>query len=708
MQNEIKELKSKLPKELFEIISRKYKKLRPCQRKAISKGLLDKENLLICSPTASGKTLCGELAALKTIIGEKKKAIYAVPLKALANQKYRDFKETYGRLVKVALSTGDLDSADPFLANYDLIVCSNEKLDSLIRHKASWLDEVGFICFDEIHLIDDIERGPTLEMLITKLKELLPNIQILALSATIGNPEEIAEWLNAKLVLDEYRPVKLYEAVLLNHKAKFLEKQDLCFEKITGNETIDLALETIKENKQLLLFVSTRRFAESVAEKIASKVKVNKQESDELKELAKQILETLSSPTTQCKKLAKCVEKGIAFHHAGLVAKQRLLIEKSFQERKLKVICCTPTLALGLEFPSDRVIVRDLKRFTGFSATWLRTLEVKQFSGRCGRPSYHSYGEAFYVAKNKREEDEIIKRYIKGKPEPLTSKLSFEPVLRFHFLSTVAVNTEMNEEEIKEFFSKTLWAFQYGSVEGILRKIRKIKNQLIEWGFIKEKNSTLAITRIGLRVSQLYIDPYSAYKLLLCLEKAKNYFTNIGILQQICSCIEMKPLLKVKPSEYEEIENELARKEHLLYEKFDEFELGYEEFLASFKTALALNAWLNEVSEEKLLEKFGLTPGELQSKLQNADWLLYSLEQLSILKGITRIIKELSKLRLRLHHGVKEELLPLVKFKGIGRVRARVLYNAGIKNAKDIKKASLEKLSLLLGKTIAKKLKEQA
>ena len=218
---ELKSIKGRIPKELFGILEKEITDLRPAQEKSIKKGLLEGKNLLVCTPTASGKTLIAELAALKSIMENKGKAIYIVPLKALASEKYREFKRRYDKVAKIALSIGDIDSSDSYLAEYDLIFCTSEKLDSLIRHHSPWLSNVKTVIIDEIHLLNDTERGPTLEILLTILKQLLKNVQIIGLSATIGNAEELAEWLNADLVVDDWRPVKLHKGIYMDGKIEF-------------------------------------------------------------------------------------------------------------------------------------------------------------------------------------------------------------------------------------------------------------------------------------------------------------------------------------------------------------------------------------------------------------------------------------------------------------------------------------------------------
>ena len=151
---------------------------------------------------------------------KKGKLVYIVPLKALASEKFKNFKERYPNL-RIALSIGDLDSADPYLAEYDIIVTVAEKLDSLIRHHTPWLSDVATVVVDEVHLINDVHRGPTVEILITILRKLLKKVQLIALSATIGNPEELAEWLQANLVIDNWRPVKLHKGIYFEKEIEF-------------------------------------------------------------------------------------------------------------------------------------------------------------------------------------------------------------------------------------------------------------------------------------------------------------------------------------------------------------------------------------------------------------------------------------------------------------------------------------------------------
>lgn len=220
---QLKDIQKQIPEKLYEVLAHEnIQDLRPSQEKAINAGLLKNKSILVCTPTSSGKTLIAEISAIKNILENNMKAIYVVPLIALANEKYKDFKKKYS-FINLALSIGDYDQDDPLLYTADFIICTAEKLDSLLRHKVSWINRIGTIIIDEIHLLNDTDRGPTLEIIITLLKKLVPNAQILGLSATIGNPEELAEWLNAELVKDNWRPVPLHKGVLHKNKIEFFE-----------------------------------------------------------------------------------------------------------------------------------------------------------------------------------------------------------------------------------------------------------------------------------------------------------------------------------------------------------------------------------------------------------------------------------------------------------------------------------------------------
>jgi len=690
----------------------KFKKLNPVQEQAVKHGLLEGKNLVIFAPTASGKTLCCELAAVKTIMEKKSKVIYMVPLVALASEIFSEFKGKYEKLgIKIALSVGDLDSSDPWLRNYDLVVVSNEKMDSLMRHGAEWIKDIELIVCDEAHLLNDPSRGPTLEITLTLLRRLLPHAQILVLSATIKNAKELAEWLDANLVISKWRPVKLYSGTAFNSQIKFLEKKG--YELNPGLPPEAAVVEnTLNLKKQALFFVSTRRNAESLAEKLGGivKQKLARSEQLELNKIANKIESVLEVPTQQCKKIVRCVRNGTAFHHAGLMFKQKKLIEDNFKKGLIKVIVATPSLAYGVNLPSFRVIMRDLKRYyPGLGAIFIPVLEVQQMLGRCGRPQFDSFGEGIILARDEEESEEIIDHYIHGEPEDIKSKLALEPVLRMHALALIASEFCRSEKTLLEFFSKTFYAYQYGKIGEIEEKIFEILDNLVKWKFIINQKEKIVTTRVGKRVSELYIDPLTAHTFIENLDRAvKMKIQPFSLLHTISGTIEMEPLINVRAGDFSELNETIAERENLFLQKIPkEWDLEFDEFLKSVKTSLMFETWINEATEDQILTKYRVAPGELRGRIKIADWLIYSLQELALLLGYKEILKDIRKLRVRVNYGVKEELIPLVRLRNIGRVRARKLFSSGLTSIQKLREIPIESLSLLVGPKIAYSIKEQ-
>ena len=225
----------------------------PPQEDCILAGVLEGRNIVLASPTASGKTLIAELCGLKHVLEKGGKVIYLSPLRALASEKFEDFKKYAsikkpdGRKVSVGISTGDFDSADNWLERYDIIVTTNEKADSLLRHRAKWMDSISLVIADEIHLLNDAGRGPTLEIVLARLLQVNPNIQILALSATINNVDEIAGWLNAKYIVTEWRPINLKEGIMLKDEIQYKDGEARKIEQETHLPVSKFSFKHVKE-----------------------------------------------------------------------------------------------------------------------------------------------------------------------------------------------------------------------------------------------------------------------------------------------------------------------------------------------------------------------------------------------------------------------------------------------------------------------------
>ncbi|MFC7043303.1 ATP-dependent DNA helicase [Halonotius sp. GCM10025705] len=490
--------------------------LYPPQAEAVEAGLTEGESLVASVPTASGKTLIAELAMLSAI-QRGGTALYIVPLRALASEKKTEFERWEEQGFSVGVSTGNYEASGEWLASRDIIVATSEKVDSLIRNNAPWIDDLSCVVADEVHLVDDTNRGPTLEVTLAKLRRINPELQAVALSATVGNANEIADWLDAELVQSDWRPIDLRMGVHYGNAINFDDGSQREVPVAGGQrQTEALVDDTLSEGGSTLVFVNSRRNAESAADRQAAVVDrhLTDDERADLRDLASEIRQVSDTDTSD--DLANCVEGGAAFHHAGLAAEHRSLVEDAFRDRLLKVICATPTLAAGVNTPSRRVIVRDWRRYDGeFGGMQpLDTLEIHQMCGRAGRPGLDPYGEAVLLAKDTETMDELFERYVWADPDPVQSKLAAEPALRTHLLATISSGFANSREALLEFLDATLYATQTGD-EGRLATVTDTVLAYLERNeFIEREDDTIRATNIGHTVSRLYLDPMSAAEII--------------------------------------------------------------------------------------------------------------------------------------------------------------------------------------------------
>jgi ATP-dependent DNA helicase len=321
--------------------------LYPPQEQAILAGLLEGRSLVVSSPTASGKTLLALMAAYIKVKQLKQKVVYLAPLRALASEKYAEFSEFARFGIRTAISTGDYDSTGESLGKSDIIVLTNERFDSVMRHKVSWINSVGLFIADEVHLAGSYSRGPTLEMILTKVLHLGLDSQLLALSATISNAKTIAGWLKAVPVELDWRPVPLKEGVYDYGRIVFADGAERPIPRSSYGAPIDVAMDTLKEGGQALIFASTRRRAVSLATRAAelTQRRLSEDEKKAVSEAARRIL-TSGEETSLSRLLAEVVAKGSAFHHAGLEGEHRRIVEEYYRARAIKVLSATPTLCL--------------------------------------------------------------------------------------------------------------------------------------------------------------------------------------------------------------------------------------------------------------------------------------------------------------------------------------------------------------------------
>ena len=696
-----------------------YSSLYPPQELALAKGLLEGKNLLVTTPTASGKTLIAMMAAIKTI--EKGlKVIYLTPLRALATEKYHDFLaleniDITGIKTRVKVSSSDYNSSGKEVEDADVVILTNEKMDSLMRHGAEWISDVGLFVADEVHLIGERERGPTLEMILTNIRQLYPQSQILALSATVANSDDIANWLGCELIKSNWRPTKLIEGVYEDGNIRMNDGSRFKILTSVGvtSAAIDIAVDSLKNGGQALIFADTRKRAFSLASKAAEAVykSLDKSAQQRAFELSSQIL-SKGDDTELTRNLSHLVSKGVGFHHAGLGPSSRAIVEESFKKGIIKLLTATPTLAAGVNLPARRIILASILRYDaeyGINIP-ISVLEYKQLSGRAGRPQYDTFGEAILVAESGVNAEDLYDQYILGHPEPLRSQLMNDRAIRVHLLSAIARVPGIKKNEIYHLFESTLLARNYQK-NTVVFKVDAALNYLEEEYLIKGRNDRYIATDFGRKATLLYIDPLTAVQFRKALgsfdrsatrrNNGNNKSHTLGFLHIITTSADFYPKISLRKKDFEELSLLIQCHSNELFYPITEYDCS--------RSLLALNEWIDESSDRMISNKVGVEPGDMHRMVENGGWLTYSLYEVAKLLKREDLLTEIHNLRSRIKYGVREELIPIVALEGIGRVRARALYDAGLTDIRKLAKVSGSKLAAIskIGPTVAAKLKEQ-
>jgi helicase len=590
-------------------VGRGIEELYPPQAAAVEAGVADGANVLAAIPTASGKTFLAQVAIL-TADGP---GLYIVPLRALAREKYHEFDALPG--VDVAISTGDYDASDD-LGDYDVVVATSEKVDAALRNGASWVDDLACVAVDEVHLLGASGRGPTLEVTLATIRRRIPDVQVVALSATIANPGEVAAWLDADLVESRWRPVDLRTGVYADGRVDFDDGTDLTVDVAADADdtdaTVALVCDALDGGGQCLAFVRSRREAESLAERLA--------EADvgAAPAVADEVL--AAGEASMGRRLADCLRGGVAFHHAGLRSNHREAVESAFRDRDLAVICATPTLAAGVNVPARRVIVRDQERYTGSGTEWLPVLEVHQMCGRAGRPHLDPYGEAVLVADG--DAAELHERYVDADPEAVESQLADPAALRTHVLALVAAGFADTRDRILGLLDETFYAHQRpdGDRSGILDDAL---DELAGMEMLTDEGGPAA-TPLGETVSRQYVRPETGAAVVdgvrAAARRRPEDVTELTALEIVCDTPDMQDTYlgnRERADMYQFARDHAAEFTTAMAEADD-----FEGWLTAVKTARVLHEWSEGRSVEALVEDYRIGPGDLESRIERGEWLL--------------------------------------------------------------------------------------
>ncbi|MFG1461068.1 MAG: DEAD/DEAH box helicase [Thermoplasmataceae archaeon] len=650
----------------IEILGKDFE-LYPHQEEAILK-LRQNRNLLVTVPTAAGKTLIA-YAAIMSNIKAGKRSLYIVPLKALAFEKFSELKTLRKHGYRIAIATGDFDSSASFIRNYDVVVCTAEKADSMIRHDPSILFDIGLIIADEAHMVGEPDRGPRLETVLTATRIVNPDTQILALSATISNPGEVCEWLDSNIVVSDFRPVNLRKGVLYQNKIFYYDGTVI---DTNSKDIFGVLIRVLEEGGQTLIFVNSRKKSEELAEKISIFLKDNGYLRDET-------IEAEDDPYGE--RINSLIRTGVSFHHAGLSTNIRNQVEMLFKERRISTIVATPTLAAGVNLPARCVIVRDITRYQDGRSVYLSAREIFQMLGRAGRPGLDPYGEALIYAASP-QSYEHAQDYMEMEVEPTMSSAGSQKHIRMNSLALVAMGIGKTQEEIMEFYSKMLFAFQ-NPISNITEKVQNSIGFLKENDLVNERSGKLFVTKLGKVASDLYLDPESA---IILHDYLKEKHSENLALFRIAQCPDM---MRLNPGR-DDIQSCEYFLDNLGVNDYDE------ESFSSAKTAMVLKEWISETPMRAIMDQYRIGPGDVQALSSSADWISYSLAVLA--NSFKPEIKEdLYNLNFRIKEGVKEDIIPLTMIAGVGRVRARRLYSNGFIDLERIASAEIPAIKKIYG-----------
>ncbi len=403
---------------------------RGVQSEAIDKGLMDGRSVLVCSPTGSGKTLVGEIALLRAI-SSGSRGLYMTPLRALADQIYDTLKERYASYgIRIGISTGDFQTDGSSYDEYDILVSTYERADSLMRHKSPWLNQVATVVVDEIQTLSEGYRGARLESVIVRLKRLSENLQIVALSATIGMPDQLADWLGCQLIESNERPVPLLCNVITKPN-----KEDA---------VLRYVMTTIQRDGQVLIFHRTRRDAESEAKRLSEHI--GKQLTQKEREYLISELDSVEHWDANIPRdLRGLLHNGIAYHHAGLGVLARRLVENLFRNGRIRAISSTTTLSSGMNLPARTVVIANARSPLDYRKV-LPANQIHQMLGRAGRPGLDSKGYGVVITDSQGQGDEIIQNAFLIRRDTSMNKDILEP--KYESIQSSFANPEVLEEQL--------------------------------------------------------------------------------------------------------------------------------------------------------------------------------------------------------------------------------------------------------------------
>jgi len=500
-----------VPEQVITAWRKRHPRLNDLQLRAINEGgVLRGENVLVSAPTSAGKTLIGELAALRCV-ADGGRAVFLLSTRALVNEQYDRFRETYAAAgVQVIRVTGELrDQTRRFVrGDFDVAILTYEKYIGLTSGLPALLSKANVLVIDEIQTLTLPDRGPGLELLLAwiRIRRLTGSVpQIIGLSAVLGEPDELAQWLGAELVPTTHREIPLLEGVITEdgvyrHLDEHEQAQSHQLVPAGEEETLPsrVVRELVDAGEQVIVFMATRPEAIDFARKLAGELG---------RPPASAVAAALSGRGhgRLTEELLRCLKGGVAFHISDLGEDARMAVERTFRvpESEVRVIVATTTLSQGLNLAADAVVI-DRLLHPGEPERPYSVSEYRNMAGRAGRTGLTPRGRSFVIARGSVDADRKWNDYVTAAPEPVRSTLpahDLRSLILYTFAGPATELKAMSAAHVDHFLRWTFAAHlkRVGLSTGSFSQ-GQIVNALTDLdteGLIKQANDGYVLTPLG-------------------------------------------------------------------------------------------------------------------------------------------------------------------------------------------------------------------
>ncbi|MFQ6098040.1 MAG: DEAD/DEAH box helicase, partial [Armatimonadota bacterium] len=693
-------------------------RLLPVQERAIVQhGLFEGRNLVVVSPTSSGKTFVGELAAVRAAC-ERRRSLFLVPSKALADEKYRAFADAYGPLgIRVVCSTRDWrrDDGRILRGQFDILVGTTEKVRSLVSAASALLSRLGLLVVDELQLIADVERGPCLEVLVALVRANVPGCQIVCLSSVLGEERSVADWLGAEWLRVRRRPVELRRGVLCDGTFRYVEHNSGAQGEedwgsfLSGEPSEQLAglvAHLADAGEQTLVVLPTRAATERLARRLV-----------ELGTWAvpDALLDGLDGfeETASCQCLRELAPHGVAVHNAGMSWGERAFIEQAFREGDLMVVCATSTLGTGVNLPAKNVVMDSVRWHTppgraDGAFVPITKAEFENVGGRAGRlHQCDDFGRAILLAESEFRRDAYMRQYVAGDLEPVSPALASVGDLLDPLLQLVAASASRSAASARALLSHTLagrlaWSTPSGGEE-LDRLLRSAVRDCVRWGLLSDADASagdsLTLTAMG-RIDTAHGVPGADFAWLRewADRASERGASDLAALLIVATtpyvrrlpyvvCRAAEPGRDCRSTLLAHIGREGSVASDLATALLSNDASHVAELRVAAGRVLALNLWLGPEPTEEVERLAGAPAGSLMALAEACSWLLRCLADIGDQSGwSTDAVARLRTLSLRLPLGAPEEGVSLAHLRcpGFGRDVLRRLLRHGIAAPSDI------------------------